>query len=359
MTQALQEGTLLHHGKYRIIRILGQGGFGITYLAFDTERNYYVAIKEYFPSSLCNREGTTNSIQTTHENNLDLVQKGKNRFIKEARNLHRLNHPEIVKVYAAFEENHTAYYVMEYIDGISLYHYIQERGPLNEKEALNFITKIAKAVEFIHINNFTHYDLKPQNIMIRSINNKPVLIDFGLSKQFDEEGEATSTMMYAHSEGYSPIELYNREMGMNIFSPQTDIYSIGAILLFLLTGSRPPSALHLLEKGLTIPNHILPQIAYTIKKAMAPFRVNRFQTVGEFLKSINLSQNHVQDIEVGNERTIIENSKSQTNSFAHNLYDDFEDSEENNDISKLLYIGGGVVAIGIILLLIFYFNSYQ
>ena len=209
MAQGLQEGTLLHHGKYRNIRILGQGGFGITYLTFDIERSYYVAIKEYFPTSLCNRKGTTNSIQTTHDNNLNLVQKGKNRFIKEARNLHRLHNTQIVKVYAAFEENRTAYYVMEYIDGVSLYHYVQERGPLNEKEALNFLTKIAKAVEFIHFNNFTHYDLKPKNIMIRNINHDLVLIDFGLSKQFDEKGEATSTMMYAHSEGYSPIALYN------------------------------------------------------------------------------------------------------------------------------------------------------
>ena len=353
MAQALREGSLLHHGKYRIIKILGQGGFGITYLAEDLELNYLVAIKEYFPTSLCNREANSNTVQTTHDSNLNLVLKGKERFIKEARNLHRLNNPDIVKVYSAFEENRTAYYVMEFIEGISLFHFVQQRGRLTEHEAIRFIERIGKAVSFIHSNKFTHYDLKPQNVMVRNLDHNPILIDFGLSKQFDDKGDATSTMMYAHSDGYSPIELYNREMGMSSFSPQTDIYSLGAILYFLLTGTKPPSATQILENGLTVPEYISMSLSSVIKTAMAPFRRNRFQTVNEFLRSVSNASYKSEYIRNQENKAGKEDYQSQKPSYYHNSSDN---KEEMNKIGKLLSIVIAVFIIGLIFLIIFYFK---
>ena len=350
MAQALREGSLLHHGKFRIIKILGQGGFGITYLAEDLELNYLVAIKEYFPTSLCNREANSNTVETTHESNLNLVLKGKERFIKEARNLHRLNNHDIVKVYSAFEENRTAYYVMEFIEGVSLFHFVQQRGRLSEQEAIRFIERIGKAVSFIHSNNFTHYDLKPQNVMVRNLDHNPVLIDFGLSKQFDDKGDATSTMMYAHSDGYSPIELYNREMGMSSFSPQTDIYSLGAILYFLLTGTKPPSATQLLENELTMPEYVSSSMSSVIKKAMAPFRRNRFQTVNEFLKSVNDALNK-------GKKHKNKDGREADHSPKQHYYQNFSyNNEEKNKIGKLLSIVITVFISGLIFLVVFYFK---
>lgn len=137
----LQEGLLLQNGKYRIIKVLGQGGFGITYLAENVLLERQVAIKEFFPKDFCGRDNTSHLTLGT-ENNQETVDKLKARFIKEARNIAKLDHPGIVRVFDVFEENDTAYYVMEYIHGKNLNEIVKQNGPLQEEKAIKYITEV-------------------------------------------------------------------------------------------------------------------------------------------------------------------------------------------------------------------------
>ena len=239
--QQLQPNTNLQGGKYRIERVLGQGGFGITYQAVQVPLNRYVAIKEFFIENLCSRSVNESTIMRTISNsNVSMVERYKQKFLKEARIISELHHENIINVYDVFEENGTAYYVMEYIDGGSLGSLLQLKGKLTEDEAVNYIKKIANAVEYIHQRKINHFDIKPDNIMLRR-DGTPVLIDFGISKQYDHAGAATTTTPVGISNGYAPIEQYSPD-GVATFSPQTDIYSIGATLYKLVTGQTPPSA---------------------------------------------------------------------------------------------------------------------
>lgn len=287
MSQELSTGQSLHNGKFRIIAILGQGGFGITYLAEDVEVSHYVAIKEYFPKHFCRRLTGYTTIVVTHDDEKLIVEKGKNRFLKEARNLYKLKNQDIVKVYSAFQENNTAYYVMEYLEGDTLAQKVEKSGFLTLNQALNIMKPLCEAVAYIHSCNMTHYDLKPQNIIIRKSNHRPVVIDFGLSKQFDNQGYAYSKMLYAHSEGYSGKELYHESLIGNTFSPQTDVYSLGAILYFMLTGQRPPSSLQLSGGSLPQSPKIPSSVYKVIQKAMAENRTDRYPTVSQFHFALN------------------------------------------------------------------------
>ena len=239
--QQLQPNTLLQGGKYRIVRVLGQGGFGITYLAVQVALNRYVAIKEFFIENLCDRSVSESTIMRTVSNSsVSMVDRYKQKFLKEARIISELHHENIINVYDVFEENGTAYYVMEYIDGGSLGGLLQQRGTLPENEAVNYITRIVHAVDYLHQRRINHFDIKPDNIMLRR-DGTPVLIDFGISKQYDQTGAATTTTPVGISNGYAPIEQYSPD-GVATFSPQTDIYSLGATLYKLVTGQTPPSA---------------------------------------------------------------------------------------------------------------------
>ncbi len=236
----LKPNAFLQNGKYRIIRVLGQGGFGITYLAENVLLAKRIAIKEFFPKEYCGRDNTSHLTLGT-QNNAETVAKLKDRFLKEARNIARLDHPGIVKIHDVFEENNTAYYIMDYIEGENLNEIVKRNGPLSEAKAVEYIRKVGDALDYIHSRNMTHFDVKPANIVVRKADDYPILLDFGLSKQYDSQGGATSTLMQGISNGYSPIELYNTGAITN-FSPQTDVYSLGATLYFLVTDKTPPSA---------------------------------------------------------------------------------------------------------------------
>ena len=277
----LKEGSELQNGKYRILRVLGQGGFGITYLAENIYFEKMVAIKEFFPKDFCGRDNTSHLTLGT-QNNAETVEKLKARFLKEARNIAKLDHPGIIKIHDIFEENNTAYYVMDYIEGENLNVMMKYDGPMSEKKAVGYITKVGEALEYIHSRQMTHFDVKPANIMVRSADNMPILIDFGLSKQYDAQGDATSTLMQGVSHGYSPIELYNAG-AITSFSPQTDVYSLAATLLYLLTGSTPHTASQLIEEGLNLPAGISPSIAKAIEEGMAFSRTKRLPSISAFL----------------------------------------------------------------------------
>ena len=283
----LREGSELQNGKYRILRVLGQGGFGITYLAENTFFEKKVAIKEFFPKDFCGRDNTSH-LTLGAQNNADTVARLKDRFLKEAKNIAKLDHPGIVKIHDIFEENNTAYYVMDYIEGENLNEMVKRNGPLSEKKAVEYIRKVGDALDYIHSRNMTHFDVKPANIMVRRSDDQPILIDFGLSKQYDMHGDATSTLMQGVSHGYSPIELYNPG-SLSSFSPQTDIYSLGATLFFLLTGSIPPDASTVLNSPSILLGVITKDIEKAICLAMDPISSHRISSVNDFINNFYLS----------------------------------------------------------------------
>ena len=249
--QNLQKDSQLQSGRYKILSTLGQGGFGITYLALQTGLERKVAIKEFFMKDLCNRDETTSHISVGSSGSIEMVNRFKDKFLKEARNIARLNHQHIVRILDVFEENGTAYYVMEYAEGGSLAEKVKRCGALPESEAVRYILQVADALGYIHRQKMNHLDVKPANIMLSEADDA-VLIDFGMSKQYDAAtGNQTSTTPVGISEGYAPMEQY-KQGGVGEFSPETDIYSLGATFFKLLTGITPPSASDVNEDGVPV-----------------------------------------------------------------------------------------------------------
>lgn len=284
--QHLQPGTTLQGGKYRIERVLGQGGFGITYLAQQVALNRQVAIKEFFIENLCDRSVSESTIMGTISNgSAPIVDRYKQKFLKEAHVISELHHANIINVYDVFEENGTAYYVMEFIDGGSLGSLLQQKRKLPEYEAVNYITKIVDAVDYIHQHKINHFDIKPDNIMLRR-DGTPVLIDFGISKRYDYAGAATTTTPVGISNGYAPIEQYSAD-GVASFSPQTDIYSLGATLYKLVTGQTPPSApARSGGVGFLIPTTLSQSTCNAIDGAMKINKEERIGTAKQFIDTL-------------------------------------------------------------------------
>ena len=276
----LQNNTLLQGGKYRIERFIASGGFGCTYEAYHTLLDMRVALKEFFVSDFCNRDEKTGQVSVATKSKVELIDKLKKKFMDEARALFKMKHPGIVRVIDVFEENGTAYYAMEYIDGQSLSDVVKKRSKLPEAEAVGYIRQVAEALKYVHSLNRLHLDIKPGNIMLGK-DGKAVLIDFGASKHYDAEtGENTSTLLGINTKGYAPVEQVNQSF--KSFSPATDIYALGATLYKLLTGITPPPStqLHSEEASLEpLPSIISPATRKAVESAMQLLRKNRPQTV--------------------------------------------------------------------------------
>ena len=301
----LHEQSSLQSGKYHILQVLGQGGFGITYLAEQSMLKMRVAIKEFFIRDLCARDDSSTVYTVTQS---DMVGRYRQKFIKEAQMIAHLKHPGIVNVSDIFEENGTVYYVMEYIEGESLAEKVKRNGPLSEQTALRYIFKVAEALDYLHNSRVNHLDIKPANIMVRDANDDPVIIDFGVSKQYDEQKDQTTTTPPGVSTGYSPLEQY-MSGGVSTFSPQADIYALGATLYKLLTGNTPPNASDILSKGLPhLPTSISADIRKAIEKAMQPRSLDRPQSISEFLGMIEQEQQNEPTIEEDEPTIIIDSS---------------------------------------------------
>lgn len=278
----LANGSLLQGGKYRIEKLLGQGGFGITYLAIQDKLNRKVCIKEFFMKEHCNRDATTSFVTIGSQGSRDLVERFKTKFIKEAETIASLNNTHIVRIFDIFEENGTAYYTMELLEDSKK----RFATPLSIDNALDVISQIGDALQYIHSKNVLHLDVKPSNIMFRGAD--AVLIDFGISKRYDDEGGQTSTTPVGISKGYAPLEQYNQ--GMQSFTPATDVYSLAATLFRLLTGETPPEATAVMNEGLPIKllgQHNIPQnIIKTIEQGMEPRVRCRISNIGDFLTKL-------------------------------------------------------------------------
>ena len=222
---------------YRIEEILGQGGFGITYLAFDTNLDEHFAIKEYLPLELAVREGD-HSVHPVSEDHSGHFEWGLERFIAEARTITKLKHPNLVRVRAVFEENNTAYMVMDYERGESLDRLLKRRRTLEEPELLDIVYPLLEGLDEVHAAGFVHRDIKPANIFIRE-DGSPMLLDFGSARQalFGE----TRTLTTLVSPGYAPFEQYHSRGDKQ--GPWTDIYGLAATLYRAVTGAPPMDAI--------------------------------------------------------------------------------------------------------------------
>ncbi|MDR0895222.1 MAG: SUMF1/EgtB/PvdO family nonheme iron enzyme [Prevotellaceae bacterium] len=293
--QQLRPGTVLRgqQDSYTIEEVLGQGGFGITYRATMSvwlerplgkmEIKTNVAIKEFFIEEFCERDAASGTrITVSNTAARDKVDYYRKRFTKEATNVSKLNHPNIVKAFEVFEANNTAYIAMEHIEGTSLSEYVQSRGSLPEREAVDLIRQVAAALAYTHNQKIMHLDLKPAN-MLRRPDGIIKVIDFGLSKQYDMEGKGSSSTAAGYSDGYSPLEL-SEKRGVKQFSPVSDIYSLGATLYFLLTAHTPPKAGDVLNDGLpAFPFGWSKQVKNCITQAMQPRKVDRPQSIERFI----------------------------------------------------------------------------
>ncbi|MBR4440585.1 MAG: serine/threonine protein kinase [Bacteroidales bacterium] len=286
----LAPNTKLQNGKYRIVKKLSQGTFGITYLAImhehgdGCEMDIEIAIKEFFMKETNNREGDSLSVTGSES---ELFKKYREKFKTEANNLAKMSSfDDIVKIYDVFEENNTAYFAMEYIEGCNLDEYIAQCGKLSESQATDYIKAIAVALRHLHENNMLHLDLKPKNVM-RRIGGKLFLIDFGLSKQYDNNGEAeSSSTIGLGTPGYAPIEQANFKGG---FEPTLDIYALGATFYKMLTGKSAPQSIDIFNTGFEPlkqkmeSNGVSSKTISIVQKAMDLKKNNRYQNVNEFL----------------------------------------------------------------------------
>ena len=322
----LKKHSFLQNGKYEILRTLGQGGFGITYLAEQVALQRKVAIKEFFMKEFCRRDADTSHVSVPSEGSCELVNRFRAKFIKEARMIASFDHSGIVRVLDVFEENGTAYYVMNYLPGGSLNEKVKQNGPFTEAQAEKYIRQVADALAYIHERNTVHLDVKPSNILMNT-KGEAVLIDFGISKHYDESGGQTSSTPVGISKGYAPLE-QGRDGDVSQFKPSTDIYALGATLYYLVTGNVPPEASLVYEDGLDKPDVISDRIWKVIEQSMQPRRKDRPQSITEFLalfdSSTSVSSKKEETVSVDDEETRIVNRipqsqpQPQNPSFIHN-----------------------------------------
>lgn len=286
-TTILKEGTLLNDA-YRIERVLGKGGFGITYLAYDIAGERYVAVKEFFFKDGCERGTDGHTVVVSTAAKKDLIERFRIKFNKEANLIKNLDHHNIIHVYDVFSANDTSYYIMEYIEGETLADVIKARGHLSESESREIIRQVSYALGYLHARKINHLDIKPGNIMLSDNGKRITLIDFGISKQYDREtGEATTTTPVGISHGYSPLEQYHAG-GVSKFSPESDIYSMGATLYKMLSGVTPPNAVDIAHTGITdFPPIISPGMRKALSVIMSPRRADRPHTTMDFNKTLD------------------------------------------------------------------------
>ena len=222
--------------EYELVRVLGLGGFGITYLGYDHHLDKPVAIKEYLPAEFAVRTSDYSVVPQASTVEEDFVW-GLERFVDEARTLALFQHPNIVQVSRFLEAHGTAYIVMEYAEGEPLSEVLTRRGRLDEAELLDIVLPLLDGLEEVHRANFLHRDIKPGNIIIRAVDGSPVLLDFGSARQ--AIGAKSRLMTTIVTPGYAPIEQYS---GRGDQGPWTDIYALGGVCYRALTGKAPEEA---------------------------------------------------------------------------------------------------------------------
>lgn len=305
-TQGFKElptGTILCNGKYTIEKKIGEGGFGITYKAVQSGLGRMVCIKEYFPAGKCVRNTQAKTLQLQGFSEAQF-EKYRQAFVKEAKTLASLKHPNIVEVIDVFDENNTSYMVMSFIEGETLQSIVDKQEKLSYPEAVNYMAQITSAAGYIHEKNILHRDIKPDNVMITA-DYKAILIDFGSAREFVHDKTQVHTSMLTH--GYAPTEQYTANSRKGAY---TDIYAIGATLYFTLTGQAPLEAAARMTEKMPEPIELNPELPdeanRTILKAMQIKAENRHQNVQEFMDDLrNIKPSELIDETIGGTTVIV------------------------------------------------------
>ena len=294
--QQLQPNTTLQGGKYRTGRHIASGGFGNTYEATNVEFNEQVAIKEFFMKDSMERDGSTSAVSISRADYYATFTEQKEKFKKEARRLRKFNNPHIIRVHDLFEENGTAYYVMDYIDGEDLSKRMERMGrPLTEKEVMEILPQVLDALKCVHDTGLWHLDMKPSNIMVDTTG-RARLIDFGASKQLNTRtGGAYATSNVASTDRYAPLEQV--EKSYDKMGAWSDIYSLGATLYSLLTQSTPPSSSDISDDMTADKGEAFALLAGRVSKKMrelivwmmSPNRKRRPQTIDEVIMYVSMN----------------------------------------------------------------------
>ena len=282
----LRKGTRLI-GRYTIEGVLGQGGFGITYLGIDELHEKKVAIKEFFPQGIVTRNiEYQDTVTVTFVGEKDNYEKGKNRFLKEARTMAKFSKDEgIVKALDFFEINNTAYIVMEYLEGITLKQYLRENQRIAPEDLIELLVPLIEALDEIHSQGMIHRDISPDNIMVLP-DGRIKLMDFGAARDYTEFGEKSLSIVL--KPGYAPPEQYQTH---GVQGPWTDIYALCATMYKCITGENPPDAIERvmddhLKKISAFGIPVLPQIEKAIIKGMSVTAKDRYQNVGDFCEDL-------------------------------------------------------------------------
>jgi serine/threonine protein kinase len=277
------ETNFVLNQKYTILNTIAQGGFGITYAAVDGRTGNRVCIKELFISG-CSTRAVDKSVVSMSLGGIEFPD-FMNKFIVEAKQLSKFNHPSIVRVIDFFKENKTAYIVMDFLEGETLKDLVRRSGPLPFEFASSLIVQIIDALELIHKKNMLHRDIKPDNIIITK-GSRAVLIDFGAARDYSDNKTIAQTAIV--TPGYAPIEQYNKSSRKGKY---TDIYALGGTLYFLLTGKKPMDATERIYSQLKAPHQVNPnvsiQVSSLIMLAMQMKPEDRFSTVTEIKHAFN------------------------------------------------------------------------
>ena len=284
----LKPGTILNGGKYIIEKKIGAGGFGITYMARHSTLDKKFAIKEFFMSGYNVRNNTTNhvSLQGIELKDFDRIRQN---FINEAKTLARLNNVAVVKVIDIFDENGTSYMVMPFVEGVTLQSIVEKNGPMKYEMAVNYIVQICETLTYIHSKSILHRDVTPDNVIVTP-DEKIVLIDFGSARKFVNNKTQRHTTIV--KPGYAPLEQHSATSRKGAF---TDIYSVGAVFYYLLTGERPMDATERVLEKMKEPIELNPdipeQINAIIMKAMEMEGAKRYQSAAELIGDIFADDN--------------------------------------------------------------------
>jgi serine/threonine protein kinase len=279
---ALPRGFALH--EYRIEQTLGIGGFGLTYLATDSNLNLKVAIKEYLPGDLAQR-GDDQSVKPKSESTSESFKWGLSRFLDESRTLASFRHPNIVRVLRFFEANSTAYMVMEFVAGQPLGEWIRSRRPLEQSTVLAIAGPLLDGLDVIHRSGYLHRDIKPGNVFIRD-DGSPVLLDFGSARAASSGVELTAIV----TPGYAPIEQYHSQGQQG---PWSDLYAFGGVLYWMITGKRPVEAVARVRHDMLPPavqaadrTRYSAELLTAVDWALVSHEEKRPQSVSEFRSAI-------------------------------------------------------------------------
>jgi serine/threonine protein kinase len=287
----LKAGDVLQGGTYCIERTIGADGFGITYMARNTRLNLVYNVKEFFVNDRCIRSADGKTVSLSGMD-AAIYEESRKKFIEEAQSLTSLNHPNVVKVIDVFAENNTAYMVTSCVEGETLQQIVEQRGKPGYDTALNCIAQLSEAVNYIHEKNVLHCDINPDNIVVTP-DNRVTLVNFGATREFVNNRAKLRTSILA--QGYAPLEQFT---GSGCRETLSDIYSLGAVSYFALTGQKPMDAATRTLEQMPEPKTLVPSIPdaanRAILKAMQLKPENRYRTAQEFTTDLLNPENKLQ-----------------------------------------------------------------